>query len=147
MSVAAVVRDAIDRGLPAEPAPREAAAARLLAAIRDGTVEATTTPEVVLEFAHVRARWRSREDAAGLAEDFADLLSPLLVIDESALRTGLGLFRRHDRLGAFDAVLAAGALAVGATALTSADSAFADVEELRLVVPDARGVASLVGST
>lgn len=32
VSVAAVVRDAIDRGLPAEPARREAAASRLLAA-------------------------------------------------------------------------------------------------------------------
>jgi len=38
---------------------------RLIRAIADGTILATTTIEVVQEFTHVRARRRDRKDAAG----------------------------------------------------------------------------------
>jgi predicted nucleic acid-binding protein len=107
---------------------------RLLTAIEDGRVEATTTVEVIQEFAHARARRRARTDAASLARDFAQSLSPLLLVDEEILERGLRLFARH-RLGAFDAVLAAAALARGADALVSPDRAFAIVPRLRHVAP------------
>ena len=103
----------------------------LLAAAADGSLRATTTPEAIQEFAHVRARRRDRADAAALAEGYADLLSPLLEVGEADLREGLRLFERSDTLGAFDAVLAAVALRAGATTLVSADRAFADVRGLR----------------
>ena len=105
----------------------------LLAAAADGSLRATTTPEAIQEFAHVRARRRDRVDAAALAEAYADLLSPLLEVGEADLREGLRLFEHSATLGAFDAVLAAVALRAGATTLVSAARAFADVRGLTFV--------------
>ena len=116
----------------------------LIAAIADGGVEATTSAEVIQEFVHVRARRRDRQDAASTGRDYAELLSPLLSITREHLEHGLLLFERTDRLGAFDAVLAAAAVANGATALVSADSAFAAAADIAHVVPDALGVARLL---
>ncbi len=78
--------------------------------LRDGEVSATTTPEVLQESTHVRARRRSRADAAAAARDLAVLLTPLTVATTADLQRGLELFTSHDELGAFDAVLAAAAL-------------------------------------
>jgi predicted nucleic acid-binding protein len=115
----------------------------LVAAIAAGRIEATTTPEVVQEFVHVRARRRDRGDAAALGRDYAELLSPLLSVTQEHLRHGLELFEAGGRLGAFDAVLAAAATSSGAEALVSADAAFAEIEGLRHVVPDVDGIANL----
>src|SRR5207244_13355435 len=57
----------------------------LLEAVAAGTVEATTTPEVIQEFVHVRARWRPRRDAAELGRSLVELLSPLLTIEARSL--------------------------------------------------------------
>lgn len=116
----------------------------LLGAIAGGAVQATTSVEVIQEFVHVRARRRDREDAAGLGRDYAELLSPLLVIDRESLREGLTLFERAESLGAFDAVLAAAAISSGAEALVSADNGFANVPNLSYVSPDVTGVATLL---
>lgn len=118
----------------------------LIGAVADGRVEATTTAEVIQEFVHVRARRRDRREAATLGRDYAELLSPLLYIASEDLGRGLLLFEQYDRLGAFDAVLAAAAAAAGPTALVSADAAFAEVPDLPHVVPDAVGVAGLIGA-
>lgn len=107
----------------------------LVAALRDGRLRATTTPEVIQEFAHVRARRRARLDAAELAADFAQLLAPLIVVDEDDLMEGLPLFARHDQLGSFDAVLAAAGLRRGVRALVSADQGFGAVDGLPYVDP------------
>lgn len=116
----------------------------LVRAIEDGRVTATTTVEAIQEFSHVRAKRRGRSDAVGLANDFLDLLSPLLVVEERDLREGLRLFAMADRLGCFDAVLAAAAQAAGADALVSADEAFASVPTITHVVPDGTGVHRLL---
>ena len=115
--------------------PLREPSARLLLAIGDGSVQATTTPEVIQEFAHVRARRVPRAEAVARARDFAQALSPLLPVDEEALDRGLDLFARHERLGSFDAVLAATALVNDAEALVSADTAFAAVSRLKHVAP------------
>jgi hypothetical protein len=117
---------------------------KLIAAIADGRLTASTTSEVIQELAHVRARRRGRADAAALARDYVELLSPLLPITAESLGAGLRLFESAERLGAFDAVLAATATASGATALVSADSAFAEVPALIHVVPDSQGVDQLL---
>lgn len=70
---------------------------------------------------------------------------PLLPVDSRDLERGLELYRRLDRLGAFDAVLAAAALGRQATALVSADVAFSAVPGLTAVVPDEAGVRALLG--
>jgi len=117
---------------------------RLLAAAADGQIVATTSAEVIQEFAHVRARRRGREDAAALGRDYAELLSPLLTITADHLRRGLSLFERLADIGAFDAVLAAAARDMGASSLVSADRAFGEVPDLAHVVPDATGIGALL---
>lgn len=117
----------------------------LVAAIADERIAATTTGEVIQEFVHVRARRRDRSDAVALGRDYAALLSPLLDITGDQLQRGLTLFETTPGLGAFDAVLAATAAAAGATALVSADTAFAAVPDIRHIIPDHDGVAELLG--
>lgn len=116
----------------------------LVAAIGDGAVRATTTVEAIQEFVHVRARRRERREAAETGSDYAELLAPLLVPSDEDLRTGLALFARAPKLGAFDAVLAATGIDAGVTAIVSADTAFAAVPGLRHVVPDVAGVERLL---
>jgi predicted nucleic acid-binding protein len=119
-------------------------ARRLISSVEAGRIRATTTPEVVEEFVHVRARRRPRSDAADLGRAFATLLSPLISPDEDDLRLGLELFRASESLGAFDGVLAATAVRRGADGLVSADAAFGGVAELRHLPlgesPEALGV-------
>lgn len=117
---------------------------KLVASIADGAIEVTTSVEAIQEFVHVRARRRSREDAAGVGRDYAELLSPLLDVTRDDLRKGLALFERNERLGAFDAVLAAAAIGRGADSLISADADFATVDGLTHVVPDAAGIEGLL---
>jgi uncharacterized protein len=108
---------------------------RLVQAIIERRVEATTTPEVIQEFVHVRARRRERGGAADLGRDYARILAPLLTIGEVELALGLQLFEDHPELGAFDAVLAAAARASRADGLVSSDRAFRGVADLRWVNP------------
>jgi uncharacterized protein len=117
---------------------------KLIDAIAEEKIEATTTVEVLQEFVHVRAQRRSRSDAVALGGDYADLLAPLLTVEDEHLRRGLSLFERHERLGAFDAVLAATALDADVGALVSADFAFSHVSSLPHVVPDDAGVERLL---
>lgn len=118
---------------------------QLIEAVRDARLRATTTAEVIQEFAHVRSRRRSRDEAADLAADFACLLRPLVVVDDEDLRSGLELFRDHEGLGAFDAVLAAAGLRRGLAALVSADHAFAAVNGLPYVDPGASDLSGWLG--
>jgi uncharacterized protein len=106
---------------------------RVIEAIGDGALAATTTVDVIQEFAHGYARRRARTVAAAHARRYVTLLEPLLMPTERDLDAGLRLFERHDRLDAFDAVLAATAIEHGAEALVSGDQAFEDVRRLRFV--------------
>lgn len=109
--------------------------ARLIETIADARVDATTTVEVIQEFAHVHARRRDRRVAAELANGYAIGLAPLLQPDATVLARGLAIWEETPTLGAFDAVLAAAALENEAVALVSADTAFASVPGLRYVAP------------
>ncbi len=104
---------------------------RIIEEVGAGTTAATTTVEVIQEFAHVRARRRGRSDASALSRHFIDLLSPLVQPEESDLIRGLELFERHDALGSFDAILAA--IVIGRnhlSGLMSADRAFSAIPGL-----------------
>jgi uncharacterized protein len=119
----------------------------LIRAVADGTILATTTVEVVQEFTHVRARRRDRKDASGLARDYIELLSPLLIVEETDLREGLRLYEAGTGFGAFDAILAAAAHAAGADALVSADAGFGSIAAIRHVIPDAEGIRRLLSTS
>lgn len=116
----------------------------IVQAVEEGAVQATTTVEAIQELVHVRARRRGRADAAALGRAYATLLSPLLQPSEESLLAGLRLFERDEALGAFDAVLAATAIAQKAEALVSADRAFAGVRGLRWVDLAGDELASLI---
>ena len=119
---------------------------QIVRAIAEGKVSATTTVEVIQEFAHVRGRRRSRDDAAEIAARYAVLLAPLLRPEAADVVAGLSLWREHAPLGCFDAVLAATARRTGASALVSADAGVRDIPGIQHVDPtDPAAVADLVG--
>jgi len=124
--------------------PLREACRGVLTAHGEGRVEATTTIEVIQEFAHVRARRRSRADAAHIARQYLYAFN-VLVPTADDLDRGLSLFEEHSALGAFDAVLAAVALGREAQALVSADRAFASVPGLRWVDPQTPALRELIG--
>lgn len=72
------------------------------------------------------------------------LLTPLPTVTERHLVAGLELYERVPGLGCFDAVLAAIAQELDAAALVSADRRFAEVPDLRHVMPDGNGVDALL---
>jgi uncharacterized protein len=119
----------------------------LLRAVGEGVVRATTTVEVIQEFAHVRARRRGRADAAALARDYATLLAPLITADADDLSAGLSLFEAWPRLGAFDAVLAAATRSRGADGLVSADRSFSGIDGVPFLALDSEAVARLSAPT
>lgn len=107
----------------------------LVTLVASGDLAAVTTPEVIQEFCHVRARRRTRNDAVALARHYATLFAPLAVVEPSDLDAGLSLFTKHDDLGAFDAVLCTVAQRLGAVGLVSGDRAFDRVRGLRHLDP------------
>lgn len=122
--------------------PLAAPARAIIEAVAAGRVRATTTTEVIQEFVHVRARRRSRNDAAALGRRYATLLAPLISVGADDLDAGLTLFADDGRLGAFDAILAASAIARGAEALVSADAAFAGIPRVSLLTLDSTDLAA-----
>ncbi len=116
----------------------------VVAAVAAGRIEATTAPEVIQEFVHLRARRRGRTDAAALGRSYAELLAPLLTVTADHLERGLAMFETTPSVGAFDAVLAAAAKSAGAI-LVSADSGFGDLPDITHVLPDAAGIGDLLG--
>jgi uncharacterized protein len=119
---------------------------RLLERVADGRLQATTTVEVIQEFAHVHAMRRGRRLVVRTARSFAQLLAPLLVVELTDLDAGLELFERRPSLGSFDAVLAAVTLSRGADALVSTDRGFASVPEVRHVEPGSAAFDELLGT-
>ena len=117
---------------------------RLVDALGDG-FPATTTVEVIQEFAHVRSRGRPREEAVALARLYATMLSPLLPTSPLDLADGLTLFEHHVGLGAFDAVLAGMVARQPDGVLVSADRGFSTVPGLRHIVPGTPEFDALLG--
>lgn len=116
----------------------------LLRSVGDGVLRATTTVEVVQEFAHVSGRRRGRDDAKAVASRYVDLFAPLLETKTAHLQLGLALWARHPQLGCFDAVLAAVAQVAGSGVIVSADASFAAVEGIVHVLPGAPGIDQLL---
>jgi predicted nucleic acid-binding protein len=127
--------------------PLREPARRVVEAVDEGRVRATTTAEVIQEFAHVRARRRGRKDAVTIARAYTALLTPLLEIGARELDSGLRLFERHHELGAFDGVVAAATIEQGADALVSADRAFAQVRRLPFVELGSPQLERLLGAS
>ncbi len=117
----------------------------LLAAHARQQIEVTTTVEVVQEFAHVRARRRTRADAVDIARSFAAAFT-LLTTRAEDLELGLSIWEDNGTLGPFDCVLAAVVLNWKADALVSADKGFATISELPWVDPATQRFRELLGT-
>ena len=110
--------------------------ADLVARLGSGELTATTTIEAIQEFVHVRARRRTRTDAAGLARSYADLLAPLVTVGPDDLERGLDLYEQNQAIGAFDSVLAAAALnRPEIDRLASADGGFEHLGGIHVINP------------
>ena len=107
-------------------------AVRFLRDVAENRVKATTTPEVLQEYAHVRGKRLDRPSALLQAERFAGLLAPLTVVSERDVLEGLRLWSASPAVGAFDAVVAAVAVARGWSVISS-DRGFAQIEGLSWV--------------
>jgi predicted nucleic acid-binding protein len=118
----------------------------LLAAQRDGLIDATTTVEVLQEFLHIRARRHGRDDAVHLTKELVDAFD-LLQTSREDLIAGADLYARHLDLGAFDAVLAAVAIDREVSAFVSADRSFRGITDLRWVDLAARDLRSRLASS
>ena len=116
---------------------------RLLEAHGEGRIELTTTVEVVGAFLELRARLRSRADAAELTRQLAAALRPI-VTTRADLERGLALIEAHPDLAPSQAILAAVALGHDAEALVSADPVFASVGPLRWVDPAGPAAQALI---
>ena len=101
---------------------RRASARALIDAALRGTISARTTSQVIMEFAHVRGRRRSRTDATSLARDFTDLMGPLEPTTAADVSTALTLWQDNPQIGTFDALLLAVAVRTGAEAVVSDDA-------------------------
>ena len=106
---------------------RRRSCTRLIEAAHRGEIVARTTSQVIVEFAHVRARRRGRADAAALARDFSDLLGPRESSTAVDTMRALDIWQRHPSAGTFDALLLAVAMRTGAEAVVSDDAGLAAI--------------------
>lgn len=110
--------------------PLSGPARGLVRTVVDAPGRATTTSAVMGEFLHVYARRRDRRQARDAANAYGSLLGPLMSVPDQAVGTAAELFATHDRLDAFDAILAAVVLHDPELELVSADRAFESIPDL-----------------
>lgn len=117
---------------------------RIFAAIIAGQLRATTSVEVIQEFLHVSARRRDRGYASAAARDFISLLAPLALPETSDAEIAVTIFESRPRLDAADALLAAMSLRLDVDALVTADRAFLEIPELRVLDPRSPEIARML---
>jgi hypothetical protein len=122
-----------------------AACQSIIELMANGRLSGESSVEVLQEFLHVRLRRAGdRPEALARAEELAVLCRPLHAFEPHDLRRALELARRHEHLGARDAVHAATALNRGIDAIVSADRHFDGIPGLDRVDPgDRAAVAQL----
>jgi hypothetical protein len=87
-----------------------------------------------------------RQRRRGTCRDYIELLSPLLIVEETDLREGLRLYEEGTGFGSFDAVVTAATRAAGAEALVSADAGFSGIAAIHHLLPDAAGIRTLLSA-
>lgn len=115
--------------------PLRAPCARIVASIREGSIEATTSVEVVQELAHRYISIGRAEAARTMATDALDLFAPVLPITHAVMRRVPDLTRRYPLLQARDLVHVATCIHEGITEIISPDRGFDDVAEVRRIDP------------
>jgi uncharacterized protein len=117
---------------------------QVLREVRDRSLGAEASVELIHEFAYVRLRQvSSRVEAARFAHSIARSFS-LHVVEPSDMERAVDLWCEHERLDVRDAIFAAQALNRGIDAILSPDQDFDGIPGLQRIDPaDANAVASL----
>ncbi|MBA2718481.1 MAG: type II toxin-antitoxin system VapC family toxin [Chloroflexi bacterium] len=116
--------------------PMRAPCVRVMQAIDDRLLEATTSVEVVREIIH---RYLSIGRASGgltLAEQTMDTFAPVLPITHAVMRRVPDLARRYPGLSARDLVHVATCIHEGIAEIVSTDRGFDGVSEVRRIPPE-----------
>jgi predicted nucleic acid-binding protein len=116
--------------------PLQAPCRRIVDAIGDRSISATTSAEVIQEILH---RYLSIGRAAGghaLAEQTLDLFAPVLPITHALMRRVPDLAKRYPALAARDLVHVATCVHEGIAEIVSTDRGFDSVREIRRIPPE-----------
>ena len=128
------------------PSPYREPCRRIMELLATGEIEGEVSVDLLQELLHQRARRTGDRGAAVAATEHVSYLVVSHDVTASELTRALVLFRRHEQLGARDAMFAAIALNRGLSAIVTADRGFDGIAGLRRVDPlDDDAVASICG--
>lgn len=116
------------------PHPLKEPCVRVLHAVADGTLEATTSAEVVQEILH-RFAAGDRDQGDRMARETLRAFYPVLPVDHETVERARALMARHATLHARDAIHAGTCERHGITRLVSPDTDFDVVAGLTRVAP------------
>ena len=111
--------------------PHRDACAAVLTAVADGTLDATTSVEVIQEILHVLTRRGLRDKALALAASVTDLIPDLLPVRKADLDRARMLLADDPTLSVRDAVHAGTLLAHGLDHILSLDKDFDRIPGVR----------------
>ena len=109
--------------------------AQVVRRIRDGSLDATTSVEVVQEIIHRYVRMGRTDAAVALASDTLDLFAPVLPVSHAVMRRVPDLLTRYPVLQARDLVHVATCIHEGISEIVSTDRGFDDVAEVKRIDP------------
>ncbi|MCB9737815.1 MAG: type II toxin-antitoxin system VapC family toxin [Deltaproteobacteria bacterium] len=116
----------------------------LLAAVRDGQLDATTSTEVVQEILHVVARRRGATIAADAADAVLALVPEPIAVTPTVIRSTVAVVRASPTLSIRDAVHVAAMRSEGIGIVVSADKYFDAVDVERVDPYDSEAVQALL---
>ncbi len=109
--------------------------ARIVAAVREGELHATTSVEVIQEIVHRYVSIGRPEAARTMAADTLDLFAPVLPVTHAVMRRIPDLVARYPTLQARDLVHVATCVHEGITEIISPDRGFDEVAEVTRLDP------------
>lgn len=109
--------------------------------VRDGTLDATTSVEVVQEIHHRYRSIRRPDIGQALAQDVMDTFAPVLPVTHAVMRRVAALAERYPRLGSRDLVHVATCIVEGIDTIITPDVGFDVVTEVRRIDPRAFAAA------
>ena len=115
--------------------PLRAPCRRILVRLADGTLEATTSTEVVQELIHVLGRRGLRDEALRLATSVLDLVPDMLPVRPEDIRRSVAVMREVPDLPARDALHVATMRGARIDTIVSADRHFDLVDKIRRTDP------------
>jgi len=102
-----------------------------------GSLDATTSVEVVQEIHHRYRSIRRPDIGQALAQDVMDTFAPVLPVTHAVMRRAGVLAERYPRLGSRDLVHVATCIVEGIDTIITPDAGFDEVTEVRRIDPRA----------